>query len=121
MKKLALARKPIDSNFAEAQIAEAGRRLKKLEPVYLYLFGSAVDGKLNDQSDLDFLLVFSNVQSLKAAQSKVKEFFPLCNMSVDLVWVTEEEFERKKSLGGICMEAYEFGVQLADQNLESKN
>jgi predicted nucleotidyltransferase len=112
MKKLAVARKSLDAVYAQEQILAARAKLMMLGPSGLYLFGSAADGKLTDQSDLDFLLVFKDALALKAAQSKIKTLFPICEMSIDLVWITEEEFERKKRLGGVAMEAFEYGKRL---------
>ena len=119
MQPLAVTRQPISQEkvsvaigILTAAIAAAG------EIVAIYLFGSAAAGKMTDQSDIDLLVVTSDVAAIKPAQKNLRNVQRLTDFIVDLVWVDEAQFERKKSLGGVCMVAAEDGRCLYQKNKE---
>lgn len=110
MKKLAVARLPLSQEFVDFQVQKALLQISRLQPLKIYLFGSAASGRATDQSDLDFLLVFSDQNRLRSAQKKLRSIYPVCDIPVDLVWMIKSDFDRKSSIGGIAMEAHDFGI-----------
>ena len=102
MQVLKCTRKLLDPNQVMKEAKEIALVLSQTDPLKLYLFGSAAEGKMTDQSDFDFLLVFETAAQIKLAQKKLKKHYPLSQYPVDIIWVTQEEYQRKKELGGIC-------------------
>ena len=95
---------------AEAEIDSVVRLLLgAVSPIQLILFGSACEGKLTDQSDLDFLVVVETEELIIEAQKSLRSLMPLSRFPVDLVWVTRDRFERMKNVGGVCLIAHEDG------------
>ena len=112
MKKLAVTKQAIPREIIEKELQQVAQVLIKLTPMYLYLFGSAATKKLTDQSDMDFLLVFKDKETLRMAQKALGPQYPLSEISVDLVWMTRDEFQQKKNLGGVAFEAFNSGELL---------
>lgn len=77
--------------------------------VAVYLFGSVADCRESDQSDIDLLVVTAGRQEIRSAQEKLRGIQKMTPFPVDLVWVEQAQFDRKKSLGGVCMIAFEDG------------
>ncbi|MBI4405466.1 MAG: nucleotidyltransferase domain-containing protein [Deltaproteobacteria bacterium] len=103
-------RRKLDPTWVRQQIGKLSSLLiSNASPEGLYLFGSAAEGKMTDQSDLDFLVVMESEDSIKKAQKKLRPFYPLSEYPVDLVWVTKDTFNNKKQLGGVCMVAFKEG------------
>ena len=97
---------------------------KAAKPLNIYLFGSVAEGKATDQSDFDFLIVVASDQAIKEAKNNLRPFRPLSSTPIDLIWMTEQEFNRKSLVGGIAMIAREDGISLDVKDLindQSKN
>lgn len=111
---LKLMRKVLSSELVEEEIQQIINVLRvEIAPVHAYLFGSASDGRMTDQSDYDLVLVFSSDEDRKKgkrgfAQARVQ----LPRRPFDVIWLTEEEFEKKKSGGGVVTIAIEDGRKL---------
>jgi predicted nucleotidyltransferase len=113
MHPLRVTRKRLEKTIVEAEVGRvSGVIHERIAPKQLYLFGSAAEGVATDQSDLDFLIVMPDLASIRPAQKRLYPLMPLSSMQVDLVWVTEEIFERKKELGGVCMVAFTEGRKI---------
>lgn len=86
----------------------------------IYLFGSVVENKQCDQSDIDLLVVTADCQTIRASQKSLRHIQTLTDFPVDLVWIDKERFDRKKDLGGVCMVAYHDGwcVYSREQKVE---
>lgn len=82
-------------------------------PKEMILFGSAADGTFKLGSDLDILLVFSDLIELRLARSQIRQLGLLHKtIPIDLVFMSNENFSKKKLLGGVAFIAHHEGVQL---------
>lgn len=73
----------------------------------LYIFGSFVRNEFTEGSDLDFLVVVENSPDVKTFY---REFSSKgLGWPADILVLTEESFQRKKMLGGVCQEVFEKG------------
>jgi predicted nucleotidyltransferase len=74
----------------EAVIAEAGRRLLAAAPdARVILFGSAVRGDMNKDSDLDFLVIERDVEDRHAEQLRLRRELRPLRIPVDVIVVSE--------------------------------
>lgn len=85
-------------------IESASERIKsEFHPEEIWLFGSAATAEsFDDESDLDFLVVLADEQAAGRAWKRtrsVKHGFP---RPLDLVFMSKDEFYRKKDLGGVA-------------------
>ena len=76
-----------------------------------FLFGSAVDGTFTEDSDLDILLVVNEAAHIKKILKEVSVPH-FSDIAVDWIVKTSEEFSKRKSLGGVCFEAFHHGKKL---------
>ena len=100
-----------DKALAEAfQIAS--RIALATKPRSIYLFGSVAEGSSTDQSDFDFLVVVRNTKDIRTAQKNLLPSRPLSKKPIDIIWMSESEFESKSQIGGIAFIAREDGKLL---------
>jgi predicted nucleotidyltransferase len=88
-------------------LAEIVRRLvQEFRPTRLYLFGSHARGTATVGSDYDLLVVVppTVVPSYRLAQQAHRSALRGIFAPVDVVMITEQEFERKKSVVGTLAE-----------------
>ncbi len=81
-------------------------------PEELYLFGSAVSGSFDEESDLDFVLVYPDAVEAESSRRKLtrqRAHFPC---SIDLVCMSQSEFARKSESGGVSFLAVNEGKRL---------
>jgi len=83
----------IDSETLDAIIK---RIVKVAAPEKIILFGSAAKGNMNPDSDIDLLVIKSNIHRRKLAQEIYKNLFGIAQ-SVDIVVATPEDVERYKN------------------------
>lgn len=86
--------------------------LSKTSPELVLLFGSAAVGKFDAQSDIDLLIVFSDLTAATKGRKALYSGKPLKEHSVDFICMARDEFERKKDLGGIAYVAHADGTVL---------
>lgn len=87
-------------------------KLKQAQPpLAAYLFGSGANEGLTDDSDLDLLVVFKSQDEIQKAQTIVFQS-GFSNRAVDWVFVLESEFQKRKSYGGVCFEAFNHGWKI---------
>ena len=82
-------------------------------PHSLFLFGSAAENKMTDQSDFDLLVVCtSEAEVLRARRqfSKIRSSLPA--RAFDVVWMLKSEFDRKSQIGGVAFIALNDGRRL---------
>ena len=79
------------------------------QPIAVLLFGSAAEGKATDQSDLDFVVIVKEEQDVIGKRKLLRKKMPLSSFAVDLIFISEAEFNRKRQLGGVCMVSWEEG------------
>ena len=74
------------------------------------LFGSAARGAMTAASDLDvFVIVSHGIRSRDVRQYLPR---PIAPIPVDLIVVEQEEFEKRRLIGGVCMEADRDGTEI---------
>jgi len=83
------------------------------KPETIMLFGSAAEGRFRDGSDLDFLLVFSDITALRQGRHAMRLARPFAvPCPLDFVFVTRARFDEQKDLGGVCFIANHEGITL---------
>jgi len=90
----------VDSN----KLTEVIRRvLEVAQPEKIILFGSAVRGKMGPNSDLDLLVVKSDVHRRRLAQAIYRHLIGV-GFPVDIVVVTPEDIDRYGNAIGLVLE-----------------
>jgi len=111
MRFLRVTRKPLDPEFQKAEILRITEIISTtINPVAIYCFGSASEGKATDQSDFDFLIILDDPASVQQARGKLRPYLPLSEFPVDIIWKRKRDFLKHKAIGGISMVASEDGV-----------
>lgn len=82
----------------DSVIEDAGRRLAAAagSPATIVLFGSRARGGARDDSDLDFLVIESHVESKLDEMVRLRDALPPLGVPVDVVVVSEEEATRRE-------------------------
>ncbi len=112
MQVLRCARKKLDPDWVMSEAKRISTILSHLSPESVYLFGSAAEAEMTDQSDFDFLILFESSQEIRTAQTRLRQSYPLSSYPVDIVWTTKAEFTRKQDVGGVCFIVHREGVCL---------
>jgi len=90
----------LDSN----KLAEVIRRVVEVaQPEKIILFGSAVRGKMGFNSDLDLLVVKSDVHRRRLAQAIYRHLIGV-GFPVDIIVVTPEDIDRYGNAIGLVLE-----------------
>jgi predicted nucleotidyltransferase len=76
------------------------RIIDKFSPEKVIVFGSWARGEAHSQSDLDFLVVMSYAGSKRDAQVAIRRELKDFEVPKDIIVVSPEEFQQKKSLNG---------------------
>jgi predicted nucleotidyltransferase len=84
--------------ISDATIEDAGRRLAAAarSPARIVLFGSRARGDARDDSDLDFLVIESEVKSKLQEMVRLRDALPPLGVPVDVVVVSEAEASRRE-------------------------
>ena len=114
MNPLKLTRKKLAETLVESELQQIVQFFSSvIKPVSLYLFGSASEGKMTDQSDYDLLVIVPTLEAIRPAQKSFSKGRPeLPKRAFDVVWLTEEDFNRKKEIGGVALIAATEGRRL---------
>lgn len=84
-----------------------------LSPKEIYLFGSAVSCEnFSEGSDIDCLAVLGSETEASRWWKKYGKIRRQFSWPLDLVCLSEQEFERKKNLGGIAFIAFHEGIRI---------
>ncbi len=75
------------------------------KPISVILFGSAARYELTTASDMDVVVVFSNVSDLKSAQKQLYAQSGQLPFAVEFLLVDKETYERKSLVGGALFDA----------------
>jgi len=83
-------------------IADAARRLgtQAGHPAKVILFGSYARGEADDASDLDLMVVEQGLTDRAKEYLRLKEAIGHAGVGVDLLVVSEQEFERRSQVPG---------------------
>lgn len=81
----------------DATIEDAGRRLAAAacSPARVVLFGSRARGDAREDSDLDFLVIESEVESKLQEMVRLRDALPPLGVPVDVVVISEDEASRR--------------------------
>ena len=91
-----LLSRPLDAQVTKSLVtAELQRIVENCDPESVYLFGSAARGEMTDASDLDFLVVLSDVADVKILKSRYYRSSVSRTVPVDTVFVKRSEFEKR--------------------------
>ena len=106
--------KPLDPKKLQRSLEVMDRRISSTQPLDVWVFGSVASGEAHEDSDIDMLLVYATDQEIALARDKLYNDLrePLCELPVDLIFVTEDEFLRKSKIGGVCQIATSVGKSL---------
>jgi predicted nucleotidyltransferase len=85
-------------------------------PRKIFVFGSAARSEMTDHSDVDLALIFDDESELRAARNVVFSKRPDDLWPQDLLLFTVQEFDRKKSVGGVCFLIATEGICLFERN-----
>jgi len=111
---LKLMRQPLDPNTVSREI-EVIRTIisENIAPLELYLFGSVAEGKMTDQSDYDLLIVMKDHDSCKLGMKQYIQIRSrLPRRPIDVLWMSQAEFDEKKVEGGVAFIAFQDGQKL---------
>lgn len=115
---MSLAQSFNQTPFDQAQIVGTARLIAakirtRCTPERIFLFGSAATGHFKVGSDFDFLLVFSDLEKMRAARQAIRKDGKLHkDVPVDLVFMTSEEFAARQAAGGLCYVVTKEGLEL---------
>lgn len=84
------------------QISETARRIAALatQPTKVILFGSYARGEADDASDLDLMIVERELPDKATEYLRLREAIGRTGVGVDLLLVSEQEFERRSQVPG---------------------
>lgn len=107
-------RQPLDPNTVSREIEIIKTMIsEKIAPLELYLFGSAAEGNMTDQSDYDLLIVMKDHGSCKLGMKQYIQIRPhLPRRPIDVLWMSQTEFDEKKVEGGVAFIAFQDGQKL---------
>ena len=86
--------------------------LKTVSPQMVILFGSAVCGKFDDASDLDFVVVFEDRYQAAAGMKSLYRMNRSVQKPHDFICVDQDTFQRKSEMGGVLYVAKREGKVL---------
>lgn len=114
MSLLKLSQKSSDVNniWAQKKAVEVLQSIPSQNLILeVYLFGSAIDGVFNSNSDLDFVIVTKDEVAIKQLQKEV--YSPrFTDIAVDWIFKTKKSFDERKNYGGVCFVAFHSGKKL---------
>lgn len=92
--------------------------LLSCSPLKIILFGSAAQGAMTDQSDIDLIVIFENQEDLKLINKKLYKFKPKSEWPLDILLYTRTQFELNlKKGGGVCWLANNEGKIIYERKL----
>ena len=105
--------KPLHLDTLKPEIEVLISAIKEImNPSKLFLFGSAVSGPFYEDSDFDLLLIFKSELEAGSSWRKFSHIRRVSKRSLDMISMSEDDFEKKKEIGGIAMIAKNEGRRL---------
>ena len=86
--------------------------VRLVHPEKVILFGSAVDGRFDEASDLDFVVVFKTHEEASLGRAALYRNGHIAGRIIDFLCVDEETFRTKSGLGGVYFVAAQDGLAL---------
>jgi predicted nucleotidyltransferase len=69
-------------------------------PACIILFGSAAAGEMTEASDIDLILIFSNLEEMKKSQALLWKSLPADDWPADIIFHTVSSFRDSCNKGG---------------------
>ena len=109
-----LNRQPIAQAVVMAWAHTVANKIRSSSaPDHIILFGSGAAGTFCEGSDLDLLLIYPDVQTLRQGRHQLRAVRPFgVPCPVDLIFVTKEHYDASRNLGGVCFVASHEGISL---------
>ena len=99
---LRLSQPTIEPSVKNAWISQSIEKIFSLcSASQVILFGSAIDGRFDHFSDLDFVILFKNEVEQKYGQSRLHQHANEFPCPIDFICTTEDYFLLKRDLGGV--------------------
>ena len=87
-----------------------GRIVQMAQPDRVILFGSAAMGTMTSDSDLDLLVVESQVSNTRQESIRLRAALEDVPLPVDVIVMSRQRFEESKNvIGGIAYPAHKYG------------
>jgi len=87
-----------------------GQIVQMAQPDRVILFGSAATGNLTADSDLDLLVVESQVSNARQESIRIRNALENVPLPVDVIVMSRQRFEESKNIiGGIAYPAHKYG------------
>lgn len=81
-------------------------------PYQVILFGSASRYEMTESSDLDVVVIVTNIEEIKSVQKSLNQLSRRIDWPVDCLVIDLNSFENKSKVGGVYFVIKEEGVQL---------
>ncbi|MBF0361911.1 MAG: nucleotidyltransferase domain-containing protein [Oligoflexia bacterium] len=89
--------------------------LGKNGPIQIILFGSAARNQASVYSDIDVLIVVKRLIEIRPTIRLLSGLSCELNCALDIIVVDEEQFKRKREVGGVFFDAWNQGVILFEK------
>lgn len=90
--------------------------LHHCRPTRIIVFGSYASGSERLGSDLDVCILFESEAQSHAAQECILSQPPLVGIATDYLFMSEEYFDSRKKIGGVCVEIADKGLTIYQEN-----
>lgn len=116
MSLLSISKNPLSESLQNEYIKDLYRDIVVLPGILqALLFGSAASLTMSDQSDMDILLIFDSNENLRLARKKYYSSVGSTKTPRDIIWKTQDIFNKEKELGGISMIAFDSGKNILEK------
>lgn len=95
---------PLSDSLRKSIVEDVLARILPARPCKVILFGSFSKGSASEDSDIDVLLICQSDDHIKRTRAIIYDGLkgPIAKIPVDFIYVTNQEFNRKKNSGGVC-------------------
>lgn len=92
-----------------------GLLLQGDKPDRIYIFGSVLEDSFTFASDIDVAIFFESQDKLQNAKKEIYKKTKKLEFPTDILFFELQDFEKKKEIGGVCMEIYKKGKLIYDK------
>ena len=97
-------------NWAQVKREVTRRIIASVKPQRILLFGSAIRGGLTADSDLDLLVIESEVFNTRQEGLRLRSALQGCSLPIDVMVMSRQRFEETKDvIGGLAYPAHKYG------------
>ncbi len=103
MSTISFLKKKIPKAIAKKEVMKISATIAEaISPKAIILFGSFARGEMTDQSDIDLLIVVQNRDRISQDRKTVASLRPITQTPMDIVWMTFDDYIKKRKVGGIA-------------------